>query len=461
MVQCYCPGAALSAFTGADGRFSLDNVPAAQGQILLTAQKPGYSNALPVAIGTGEVRLRLMPNGKISGHVLDADGEPIRGLQLQLLFSQFVQGRRNWMPRESATTDEDGFYSFPSVTAGRYLVRTFPHEAPRSASDAPAQVYAPRYYPGVADLASAQTIQLAAGQDAATDFSLRPERAFRVSGSVSGVTQGGVPWIMLTDSDGQMANTGAALDQKTGQFTIEKVSAGSWIIAVQSNDTQGHSSSARQEITVDGSEISGLQIALQPSVTIPVNITSGSRAQVYLIPAQGNATPTYYAQSLNPAAPAGVESPLTIAYVPPGSYRLIVETSGAECLSSASSGSTDLTRDELVVSPGSQPNPIAIALDRNCGTVTGTLAASGFVVAVPQTGQGSPKFAPVTKGRPFAIAGLAPGSYEIFAFSDLNGVEYANPEALREYHGQAVVLQAGQQANVTVELNELKPAGQN
>src|SRR5882757_7274802 len=89
LVQWLGPGGQLSAFTGADGRFSIENVPP---NGVLAAQKPGYVQSIPVAAGNGEAQLRLMPNGKITGHVQDSDGEPIHGLQVQLLTQLVMQG---------------------------------------------------------------------------------------------------------------------------------------------------------------------------------------------------------------------------------------------------------------------------------------------------------------------------------------------------------------------------------
>ena len=43
----------------------------------------------------------------------------------------------------------------------------------------------------------------------------------------------------------------------------------------------------------------------------------------------------------------------------------------------------------------------------------------------------------------FKMAGLAPGDYKLFAFPQLDSVEYANPEAMRNYEssGEPVSVQ--------------------
>ncbi|HMF79019.1 MAG TPA: carboxypeptidase-like regulatory domain-containing protein, partial [Bryobacteraceae bacterium] len=392
----------------------------------------------------------------------DTDGEPVEHLPVQLLASQIVQGRRTWMQRGFATTDEDGSYTLPSLQAGRYLVRTLNHPVSAAASNAPAQVYAARYYPGTPDLSSAQVIQVTAGQDVTIDISLRPENAFRVTGSLVGMPQGGGSAFVLNDADGQPASfEGTTIDQSTGKFTIEHVPSGSWTIALRVSNMHGSTYSVRQDFTVTGNDVGGLQVLPQPAADIPVtlNPASGAGAQIHLVPAQSTARENYFAQRSSQSS-LPTDRSLFIAGVPPGSYRLVVDVFGPQCVESASSGSTDLTRDDLIVSAGSQPELILVTLGNRCATLTGRTSPSdvqgvnAFIVAAQQTAQGAAKFAPFVTGQSSTLAGLSPGTYMIYAFSNLDDLEYANPDALREYHGQQLNLQAGQQANVTVDVNQ-------
>ena len=51
---------------------------------------------------------------------------------------------------------------------------------------------------------------------------------------------------------------------------------------------------------------------------------------------------------------------------------------------------------------------------------------------------------------------LTPGSCQVFALSSVEGLEYSNPEALRGYASQTVSLDAGQKAELTLEVSERK-----
>ena len=98
------------AFTGGDGRFQIADI--SEGMTWISAQRPGYfdpcslSNSPDcanrsghkVGPGTNDFRVALTPGAKISGTVLDSDGEPVEGLQVQLMGEQIANGRKQWIP---------------------------------------------------------------------------------------------------------------------------------------------------------------------------------------------------------------------------------------------------------------------------------------------------------------------------------------------------------------------------
>jgi hypothetical protein len=49
-------------------------------------------------------------------------------------------------------------------------------------------------------------------------------------------------------------------------------------------------------------------------------------------------------------------------------------------------------------------------------------------------------------------ASLPTGTYRVYAFNTLDGLEYASPEALREYPGEAIRSEQARQATVTLDL---------
>jgi hypothetical protein len=455
----------FAGFTGADGRFQIQGVP--EGQAIVTAQKPGFlsvtsrNSVVTVGSGTNEVRVNLFPEAKISGRIVDEEGEPVEGMQVNLLAETFDQGRKSLTMRGTASTDEDGVYVFDSLPRGHYLLHLAVRSVPPPAWNAPPECYAPRYYPGVPDLSSAQDLSLESGQDVRADFAVAPERAFRVTGKVAGLPQNSGFSFSLEDAEGQQVNfESTQIDQATGKFVLASVPAGFWAVGLTVN-VQGNSYTARQEIVVSGSDVEGVHIMPLPFATIPVSINHASAVSsgfaVQLLAAESNKSARYFAQQLTPLAPQeNTEQPWFFSNVPPGKYKFIAETFGTECLASAVSGSVDLTREPFTVTTGSAPQPVVVNLRGDCATLNVTLNSEAkevnpWLIVTSDAAGVEPKALQMVAGTT-ALAGLAPGSYRVYAFSNVDDLEYANPDALSGYPNKQIDLQAGQKASLTVEV---------
>ncbi len=296
-----------SAFTAADGRFEVPNVP--EGQVFLTTQKPGFFDssasagspfqAPPARItlgpATGDVVLRLSPEAKIRGRVLDRSGEPIEFLNVQLLAQVVVEGRKQWQQRNQATTDEAGIYLIDNLMPGAYVLRTVPLpiqpvSTAKVANGAPgSEVFQAKYYPDAPDLSSVQPIELKPGQELPVDFTLSSAPAFRISGVVSGGGQDQAG-VMCQDSEGQSPN-GMTVVLPGGRFAIESVPPGAWTVHAFSQREQEGTFEADQPIEVTASDIKGLTLQLQPLPSIAVHVQNWSEHQgivVNLMSTAGN-----------------------------------------------------------------------------------------------------------------------------------------------------------------------------
>ncbi len=265
----------LYAFTGSDGRFQIDGVP--EGPAMITAQRPGFldaqrsmqpfSRAASFAVGPGnnDFRVPLQPSARITGTVLDSDGEPIEGVQVQVTIGQVVQGRKVWMNRGGGITDDSGTYAIENLEPGDAYVHTANHPSP------PGQVFPGRYYPDADDTASAQVVPLNAGQQARADFTLRAVRGFNVSGTVAGLPPGIGFQVWVEGPNGDRRRFPYQFDVALGRFTIRLVPAGSWDFHFGAND-QGRMFEGERQVTVAETDIKGLQVILQSGADIPVEI---------------------------------------------------------------------------------------------------------------------------------------------------------------------------------------------
>ena len=140
---------------------------------------------------------------------------------------------------------------------------------------------------------------------------------------------------------------------------------------------------------------------------------------------------------------SGDDGTFIINGVHPGRYRIAAQAFGGY-ISSLASGTQDLSRGaELVIGPGTPPEPLEIVLRSDGGTISGTVDESmkpsddAGVVIAPAAG-GEIEHTTSYLGK-FEFEGIAPGDYVVYLVKDMRKIEYRNPEVLRTLKGGATV----------------------
>ncbi len=254
-----------------------------------------------------------------------------------------------------------------------------------------------------------------------------------------------------------------------GVFTFRVVPAGDYTLEARAN-ADGKNWSASAPVHVAG-DVSGLQIAMTPTVTIPVAVqvqrskpttemVSGPARfrpsvplQVMLRPVEQRDQQVFMSSYQQP----NDSSSFAIRNIEPGTYSAEFHPIGDMYVASASWGSTDLLRDKLMVSQSASQYPIEVVLRDDGGRVNGTITsdsqpAGGFVLVVPDSG--SPFIEQRAMTGDFTVQHLRPGSYSILAFDSIDDLEYRSREVLEPYmsHAAHVDLSANQETSVKVEL---------
>ncbi len=486
LVRVSSGGEQYVAFTGADGRFQLLGV--LEGTAFLSAEHPGYfdSRSLStspfsqanagnqVTSGTNDFKVLLTPEAKIVGTAVDGDGEPIEGLQIIVLAHQIVQGRTQWITKGSGVTNDSGGFRIDGQVAGTVAVCTAARPL-ESLVGRSTEVYPPRCFPNSPDLTSAQNIELAAGGEARANFKLQAIPGFSVSGVIQGGNGGYVGAWIDTPGSQPSAFGGMEMNPSTGKFIIRAVPNGTWNFHFRGNDNQGKAFEAYQQIKVGGADVSGLQIILQPEVEIPVEIRyigsdspqvtgqniqqpehNGGSAQIQLVPAvEGEAGQYYSSQQPNPNNEPGASQAIALRGVPQGTYNVYAQSLGSGCIDGVSSGNADLTREPLIVAPGSGPAAITVTMRKDCATLNVTAhseagGGTGVVVLASDSGTVQPQIVPIQPNGSASFQNLAPGSYRVYALADLDGLEYANPQAMRAIESETVILAPNQKSSLTL-----------
>jgi len=479
--------------TNPEGEFRFEGLPGAE--VMPIARKPGFFNAQERASQNGRgwggdraiklgpdtpaVILKLLPEGVISGIVTGSEGEPVEGVQLQLHYQQIMNGRKQWTVRGGTGNNEDGEFRIANLMPGTYYLSAQPPARrvvrgarPRQAGEG----YAPMFYSGAADLASAAPIVVQAGGRAEVSLTLRTEPVFRVSGTVEGYMPGQWVNVQFRNRSGEDMPIPANFDPTTGSFEASTMPPGSYTIRAFTQDT-GHRLISPELPLQVRSDISNVHLVLQPSSPIPVVVRQefvkareganayGGQAvvggkvvrpqfvSVHLFSLDRKHSEVYSRYEGPPDS-----FPLVLADAEPGKYRVEITPNGPWYVASAQFGGTDLASENMVIYPGaSQPLEVVVRDDPASLDVTvqsDDPDAQAVLLIVPDR-----RLSPVQQqnfraGGVARFNGLAPGDYRIYAFDQVGGLEYMNPEVMRDYFPRSarITLHANDNASVHLEL---------
>ena len=281
------------ALTDSNGVFQFTGLPA--GKYDLYAFRDGYIPARVgaqrttqvgemVVLGDGEakqVTVRMARSASLSGVVLDADGDPVSGAQVQVLIEVYPRGTREFQPVNSGQTDDRGEYEIynldPSLSYyisaqhfGNHPRMMISGATLKASAETPAQVF----YPGVLDPAKARTVKLAPGQQArGIDIRVVNVRAASLKGRVTGVPAAepdrNFVQITLTPLDanvpGRQQFGGAG--PPNFDFTFNDVVPGTYRVVAQMVGTDVRAR-AIEKVTVREGNEDEITLAMSPGIEI-------------------------------------------------------------------------------------------------------------------------------------------------------------------------------------------------
>ena len=301
--------------TNDDGTFAFEGLPA--GRYAVSAVKDGYVTAnygapwqggqgRRISLRDGEVRkisIRLPRGAVITGTIADAFGQPAAGVTVYALMWQYItaSGERRLVPsgRSAGVTDDRGQYRIYGLAAGEYYVsahddRQFANRGLLMAMRTELQPVAsvPISYPGVPSIDGATRIALAAGEErTAVNFAMQYVPASSVSGTIAVDADGRNPTgVMLVQANrlSTMVVRGSGMGTgPIGEFEFGGLPPGSYTLLA----TAGTPAKmlAMTEVTIEGQDISNVQLTPQPSPRISGRIVfEGRRSPPRLMPTSQN-----------------------------------------------------------------------------------------------------------------------------------------------------------------------------
>jgi hypothetical protein len=432
--------AVYGAISGKDGSFSMAAVrPGVRyrleaeraGFLLVPRMEQGQRGIVQLDLKTGEqvsgYRLEMAPLTVITGRVLDEKGEPAPGIMLRAQrVSQEVA--KNVLPPFLASTDEMGRFRVAGPP-GKYLLVTAPsydREQPETRTDGTSETfYLATYYPQAATAEAATIVETHAGSDAAgIEIHLIAAPPLGISGLVTGIPavegQGLILVSSGPDPSHLSANRFVRFD-KEGKFAIVPAEPGYYRITAEFHVRDRVLYSPVLELTVPGNNAESVRLALQPGFEVSGNV-EGEAGQVTL-------SPVLLGTMMGGGfAPVQADGAFRFNSVRPNLY--LVRMSGLKdgaYLKSVRLGTKEAPNGVVDLRNGSDGSALHLTVSpTGAGRVAGTLVDAagrpihmeGSVYLVPDGAEYdvfyTPRMQTPVDGA-FAIEGIAPGKYRIFA----------------------------------------------
>lgn len=460
------------------GHWHLTNITC--GRLQLTVLRPGFLNGAvrqPVTLTSDapahDVRIQLTPQSVVVGKVIDESGDPVMNTQVTVLASRVIEGRRALQMSASASTNDLGEFRIPNLAAGKFVFCAHGTGFPGSAYGMnvvgrnDAMVSGEVCYPGPVEGGAASAMDLPAGRETQVDFTLKQVPAVHVRGIVIGMPKNqGAAMTLQQRGPARPVSARPANITPDGHFDVSGVTPGSYMLATDYWEA-GTRLTARVPVEVGGSDVDGIAVHLEQGVSLNGNIRTES--------ASGKTLPSQpwslNLRSSDPTLGGGQlkwgkdHTSFTIADATPGTYGIEGNPPPPFYIKAATLGGRDLIHDAVpVAESGGQ---LEIVLSDDSGSIDGTVQDSDgqpparATVMVLQEGKLPRNITAGADGH-FKLANLAPGDYKVYAWDDIQQVEYADPDWMQRMGGkaQSVTISPGQSAMLKLDLAQAVPSAQ-
>ena len=476
-----------SAVTNAAGRFEFKDID--QGRYFLTAEHTSYIRmeygqrdprdpAKLLTLWPGQridnISFQLIPEAVITGHVYDEDGNPLEHSQIFALRYRYLDGTRRLLPAGFATTDDRGRYRIYDLAPDKYYV---------SASANPLGpgedfVYGPSYYPGVEDASQASPITLRAGSEfPGVDLTLQRVGVFHIRGrvisSVSDLPLANMSVRLVARAESFASfGMGNRVEDARGDFDIPSVRPGTYFLVTQLS-VKGKWLQARQQVTVMDSDVDGIRLELTSGATLKgiiradgsLNLTS---VRISLRPSDGVSFRAY----ISPVDSA--EGTFDFNGLADGSYLLrVFGLPPGDYVKSATLGGQNVLDQGFEISNGGPAgSALTLFVSSDGGSVRGSVMLDGkplsdaLVTLLPADSSKLAsdwwfKSAATDENGDFALSGVRPGDYRVFAWQKIDANEEHDPAFLDNFRNSGQEIQVAPRAmfNLHLQLNAI-PASQ-
>jgi uncharacterized GH25 family protein len=476
--------------TDSEGQFVFAQVVPGTYRVLVRHNKfvPGvygqkadvFSNGGLLTLKPGEevkdLLFRLVPTAAIVGQVVDEDGEPLPGIEVQALIRaarlpmspETPPGSASLAPIRTAVTNDLGQFRLYGLPPGEYFLSAVDSGMPELSdqnlsggfgyeiADAPQPKYPPTYYPGTANPSQAAKVEVRTGDEIRIEFHLRRVETYQVSGRVLDANDHPVQGANVSISPDDLATEFSSLryggeTDSAGRFEIAGVAPGNYSVDASRLEDQKQWM-AERPVTVSADDVTGLELVLLPPVKVPGHITFQGSASLQT---------GHGIVWLHPVTDRGHhfgageirrDNSFTLDGLLPGMYTIsVTPLVGDAYLASAHLGMVDLLKDGMKVGNATPSGTLELLISPNGASIEGVVIkaqkpVSGATVHIEMNNSEQGRTlakadAETDQYGQFTFHALPPGKYAITAKEDeqSEGVRTVSTNLNERQHGKITI----------------------
>jgi protocatechuate 3,4-dioxygenase beta subunit len=470
-----------------DGAFSFEDLPA--GRYSIHFRKPGYagmrtntskrpSREIAVTLAADQkltdLKLELVASAVIVGRVVDEEGSPLEGLQVEPRQWRFENGKRRLSqggPRFMGTTNDRGEYRLYGLLPGRYYLQVSPMWW--SGESAGGRLVK-TFYTNSRNVDNATPVVLGPGDEVRADIILAHVPGVRVRGTLTGALSGLEKGEFIIELKGEDNSRGTGMLVKPdGSFEQKSVTPGTYDLVVSTYEfgqNTGPKEVTRTRIEVPPGGLDNVKIPISSAVT------GKGEIQGVLSAAEKDFRPGGFFVHLELSDPpmddeyifigggghasAKADGTFKMGAPAPGSYYLRAFERGSGTsrgnwiIDSIEFNGRDFTNKPLTL-PSNATGTLRITMSSKSATLEGTVTDNkgkpepqSQIMLMPSDDNKRPDLyhtAQSDQNGRFKIRGIVPGSYNVIALSDLDSDAAADPNFVKTIgsRGTSVRLEAG------------------
>jgi hypothetical protein len=342
------------------------------------------------------------------------------------------------------TTDPQGHYECDHLRPGLYAISALAHGILPTGAGQKHDVYTRTFYPSTLKLDTATLIHLSPGQNGMADILVHPVHTASLHGKLSNVASP-VSLTVLSQAAGYELPTQvkAEYDSVTGKVSMPDTPQGSYVIKA---DWWASGAMQHTVATVDVSGGISDELKFLPLITHPLIGTIHAPPDCQNCLPQTLSLRRVDAQSTwSVLAPVSSDGSFSFPPAPDGDYVIAVSDPAHICIRDISVGGKSLSSQRLGLHGSVNPEPLDLEVEHTQVLLAGKLDTSHLVpgesgVVLQNTANGSFEISRADASGHFEFSGLVPAAYRLFAWDDLDGAEFRNPEFLNTASKQAILI---------------------